>query len=764
MPRYALTDLANLSNENTAVSALNANNTTIEGGFDDMLSRVTDTDNAMEVDLDMNSNRILNLPAAVEPTEPVRKAEFDASVGGVSVDLAALEAAVDAAELAETQAEAHALDAANYSTLAEGFAADAAYWAGQAGSITVADDSITNAKIRDSAGLSVIGRSANSSGDPADITGTDGQILRVSGTTLGFGQGQASAIDFTQSGTGANAITLASMLTSKVYTPEMFGAVGDGSTNDATPLQECLTAAAAAAATGLAVVVLFQKRYATSSALTLTGWSPGRIHLQGTRGSGLIAIGSSSFTVLTVTGGALGTVYTNLSNKAVWDYQSTVSVSDGANFTVDTYALVQAPFNYFNSGLGVYYDRRMLNKCIASSSGTLSWERPLPFVQTTSITAQTITKMTLVAGFSADSLTFVGTSNTGTSTKGFAMWNLEAPVVTNIKTMDFDGSSGGRGIYWTYIYEGRFDNFHDDNSGDVSGSVFGIHGEYSTGMNITNVSIRNSPGFGIGFTAHFLSNISNIHSTHNDARGLKFFGSCGNNISNCVVMLNGYTGMSLDGGSSYNNISNVIVAYNNWVSSGSPGFWMSGTENINNTITNLKAYRNGEGVNRLDVSALASGSTIDSGNVFIGLNPDAVWHSSGSSSQVESRPSRKSYVKAHNISSQTLGTTETTVTWTELTDMNGEFASNTYTVNHPGWYQVKARLTFTSDITGLSYIYIRINDAGTIYKPFTGGDTMTIDEHLYLWKGDTVKIRTIQNASRTLVNTSYVNQVEIIGP
>lgn len=50
------------------------------------------------------------------------------------------------------------------------------------------DNAITNAKLRDSSALSVIGRSANSSGDPADIaTSADGDVLRRSGTTLGFG-------------------------------------------------------------------------------------------------------------------------------------------------------------------------------------------------------------------------------------------------------------------------------------------------------------------------------------------------------------------------------------------------------------------------------------------------------------------------------------------------------------------------------------------------------------------------------------------------
>lgn len=46
---------------------------------------------------------------------------------------------------------------------------------------------VSNTKLRQSAGLSVVGRSANTLGNVADITGTAGQVLRVSGTTLGFG-------------------------------------------------------------------------------------------------------------------------------------------------------------------------------------------------------------------------------------------------------------------------------------------------------------------------------------------------------------------------------------------------------------------------------------------------------------------------------------------------------------------------------------------------------------------------------------------------
>jgi microcystin-dependent protein len=54
---------------------------------------------------------------------------------------------------------------------------------------------VTNSELRHSAALSVIGRSANTSGAPADIAAaTDGHVLRRSGTAIGFGQIATSGI------------------------------------------------------------------------------------------------------------------------------------------------------------------------------------------------------------------------------------------------------------------------------------------------------------------------------------------------------------------------------------------------------------------------------------------------------------------------------------------------------------------------------------------------------------------------------------------
>ena len=61
------------------------------------------------------------------------------------------------------------------------------YWKPPPAGGTPADDSITNAKLRNSAALSVIGRAANSVGDPADIAASaDNQVLQRTGSALSF--------------------------------------------------------------------------------------------------------------------------------------------------------------------------------------------------------------------------------------------------------------------------------------------------------------------------------------------------------------------------------------------------------------------------------------------------------------------------------------------------------------------------------------------------------------------------------------------------
>lgn len=90
------------------------------------------------------------------------------------------------------------------------------------GSSEITNNAVANGDLRQSAGLSVIGRSANTTGDVADVTGTDGQVLRVSGTALGFGT-------IATAGIAADAVTGAKQSVATRYRTLNFVIDGGGS-------------------------------------------------------------------------------------------------------------------------------------------------------------------------------------------------------------------------------------------------------------------------------------------------------------------------------------------------------------------------------------------------------------------------------------------------------------------------------------------------------------------------------------------------------
>lgn len=97
MAKLTLTDIANLESQTTAVQAINNNNAAIETALENTLSRDGTAPNAMGADFDMNSHRILNLPAPVNDTEPVRLADVGGLTGLALPTLAEVAGYADAA-------------------------------------------------------------------------------------------------------------------------------------------------------------------------------------------------------------------------------------------------------------------------------------------------------------------------------------------------------------------------------------------------------------------------------------------------------------------------------------------------------------------------------------------------------------------------------------------------------------------------------------------------------------------------------------------
>ncbi len=85
MSKITLTNLVDLQNETTAVTAINNNNSIIQTAMDNTLSRDGTSPNPMQSGLDMNSFQIVNLPAPVSLNSPLRLTDLNSFIGGGTI-------------------------------------------------------------------------------------------------------------------------------------------------------------------------------------------------------------------------------------------------------------------------------------------------------------------------------------------------------------------------------------------------------------------------------------------------------------------------------------------------------------------------------------------------------------------------------------------------------------------------------------------------------------------------------------------------------
>ena len=188
---------------------------------------------------------------------------------------------------------------------------------------TIALNAVTDAKFRQSSALSVVGRSSNSTGDVADISaGTDGFILRRSGTSLGFGLlvnanvDAAAAIDGTKISPNFGSQNIVTTGTASVASQTITGTAGAGF--EAFPTQ---SSAPSTPASGFRLYADSTNRFSWKGANGFvrtfdgTGNTADRNYtLPNT--SGTIALTSDLITSLTgaVTGSGTGAIVTTLSS------------------------------------------------------------------------------------------------------------------------------------------------------------------------------------------------------------------------------------------------------------------------------------------------------------------------------------------------------------------------------------------------------------------------------------------------------------------
>lgn len=83
--KITLSDLTSLANETTAITTINNNSAIIVDAFNTSLFRDGTNPNEMIASLDMNSNRILNLPTPVSNLEPARLIDLETLTGSGTI-------------------------------------------------------------------------------------------------------------------------------------------------------------------------------------------------------------------------------------------------------------------------------------------------------------------------------------------------------------------------------------------------------------------------------------------------------------------------------------------------------------------------------------------------------------------------------------------------------------------------------------------------------------------------------------------------------
>lgn len=114
--KLTLNNVVPSDGESNKAATINNNSDAIEAALELTLSRDGTSPNEMEAELDMNSNRIINLPEAVGDTEPVRNQEFTEFVDSIETIVATIGDAQTAAEVAAAQAAASAALLVSYNT------------------------------------------------------------------------------------------------------------------------------------------------------------------------------------------------------------------------------------------------------------------------------------------------------------------------------------------------------------------------------------------------------------------------------------------------------------------------------------------------------------------------------------------------------------------------------------------------------------------------------------------------------------------------
>jgi len=405
-----------------------------------------------------------------------------------------------------------------------------------------------------------------------------------------------------------NIISLANPGATTTFTPQDYGAVCDGVTDDSGALQSAATAASAAAALATGITFEVNAACATSASVILQAYN--NLEVKFTSGGQINVIGSTaSVRGLHVTGGGLTGSPTTITVNANYGTRD-LTVASAAGISPGDMVQIFVSLGYAPQPT---YGRGMISQVQTVVGNVLTLVQPIAWdidaTKTNSVQKFNVAKNVTITGVKVD-----GSGYTGSGGIGFLYQYLSNSYINNLSASNFNAVNG-QGITGYNLWASSINNSLSYNNGDTSSNAQDLW--YVSNSKINNLRSYQSTGFGVNLNYVSGNTISDLVSEYSAGRGVKLYGSCDNMIDRVRGNYAQATlvGFAFSVGSCNNRVNHVETLYN-----ATSGLWFDGLANSNNTINDVKSFGNGT----YDIWIAATAPFNDNNNKITGVDALAV--------------------------------------------------------------------------------------------------------------------------------------------
>jgi chemotaxis protein histidine kinase CheA len=368
MSKITLEDLTSIQNDPTAVDTINANMAVIVSAFDDTLSRDGTAPNPMLADLDMNTHKILNLPAPRSPLEPARLKDIG-DAPQYAADAAASAAAAEAdriladADVVLTHADVVLTHADVVTTHADVVLADAseAAAAASAAAALVSENNAATSETNAANSASTASTAASNAATSETNAASSASSASSSASAASTSASNAATSETNAAGSASTAATQAGIATTQATN-------ASNSASDAATSETNAAASASAAATSETNAGTSETNAAASASAASTSETNAATSETNAAASESAAASSASAAATSATNAA--TSETNAANS-LSDFQDEY-LGPLASDPVGTFASGTLYWNTTTSALMVYNGTNWVSYNPSTSSGVQS--------------------------------------------------------------------------------------------------------------------------------------------------------------------------------------------------------------------------------------------------------------------------------------------------------------------------------------------------------------------------------------------------------